>query len=77
MKGGNPITGLRIAPIVDGRIPPIQDLMNQVNQHQIQMMQSRINQNIENDNEINEDNERNHIRINLIRRNANDEIEME
>ena len=44
MKGGNPITGLRIAPIVDERIPPIQDTINQVYQHQIQMMQSQINQ---------------------------------
>lgn len=77
MKGGNPITGLRIAPIVDERIPPIQDTMNQVNQHQIQMMQSQINQNINNVNEINENNEGNNIKINLIQRNAGDEIEIE
>ena len=77
MKGGNPITGLRIAPIVDERIPPIQDTMNQVNQHLIQMMQSQINQNINNDNEISENNEGNNIRINLIRRNEDNEIEIE
>ena len=77
MKGGNPITRLRISPIVDERIPPIQDTMNQVNHHQIQMMQSQINQNINNDNEISENNEGNNIRINLIQRNASNEIEIE
>jgi len=73
MKGGNPITGLRI----DGRIPPKKDTKNQVNQHQIQMMHSQFNQNINNDNEIKENNEGNNIRINLIQRNASDEIEIE
>ena len=51
--------------------------MNQVNQHLIQMMQSQINQNINNVNEINENNEGNNIKINLIQRNAGDEIEIE
>ena len=77
MKGGNPIAGLRIAPINDARIPPIQEVMNQVNQHQIQLMQSQIYQNIENNDEINEPNENNILRINLSRRNEENEIEME
>ena len=44
MKGGNPITGLRIAQINNVRIPPVQDVMNQVNNHQIQLMQSQMHQ---------------------------------
>ena len=77
MKGGNPIAGLRIAPINDVRIPPIQEVMNQVNQHQIQLMQSQMNQNMENNDEINQSNENNILRINLSRRNEENEIEME
>ena len=77
IKWGNPIARLRIAPINDVRIPPIQEVMNQVNQHQIQLMQSQMNQNIENNDTINQSNENNILRINLSRRNEQNEIEIE